>query len=76
MRYRELKFTDLDMTRAVVKAWREEHPDGTAGELIAAVGGQFHRDWAPVLRGTLFAFDRHQARTVTGIIAEPAQAAR
>ena len=29
------------------------------------VGSQFHSDYGPVLRGTLFAFDRDHAGTLT-----------
>jgi hypothetical protein len=35
--------------------------------MLAAIGGQFHRDYAVVLRAVLFAVDRHAARVVTGI---------
>ena len=37
--------------------------------MVAAVGRQFHRDWAVVLRAVLFAVDRHRGREVTGITA-------
>jgi hypothetical protein len=50
-----------------VAAWRDQNPAGTAEQLVAALGGQFHRDYGPVLRAVLFAADRHRAREVTGI---------
>jgi hypothetical protein len=42
-------------------------PEGTAEQLVAALGDEFHRDYGPVLRAVLFAVDRHRARQVTGI---------
>ena len=67
MRYRENRPGDLDRARKAVASWREQHPQGTAGQLVADLGAQFHRDHGPVLRAVLFAADRHQARQVTGI---------
>jgi hypothetical protein len=64
MRYREDKPGDLVRARGAVQ-WREQNPAGTANELIAALGSQFHSDYCPVLRGTLFAFDRDHAGTPT-----------
>ena len=75
MRFRDEKPGDLDRARAAVTAWRQQNPAGTAGQLIAAVGPAFHPEWAVVLRGVLFAVDRHQARNVTGVINGPAGAA-
>ncbi len=74
MRFREDKPEDLDRARAAVAAWREQNPAGTAGQLVAALGGQFHRDYGPVLRAVLFAVDRGRARRITGVIT--GQAAR
>jgi hypothetical protein len=65
VRYRELKRSDLNRTREIVRAWRDKHPTGTADQLAADVGPDFHRDWAPVLRATLFAEDRHRAKRTT-----------
>ena len=65
MRYREDKPADLARARAAVAAWRDQNPAGTAEELVAAVGRQFHRDYAVVLRAVLFAVDRHRAHQVT-----------
>ena len=67
MRYREDKPGDLERARAAVAQWREQNPAGTANELIAALGSQFHSDYGPVLRGTLFAFDRDHAGTLTPV---------
>jgi hypothetical protein len=49
-------------------AWREDHPAGTADDLVVAVGPAFHPDWAVVLRSVLFAADRHRARRITGVV--------
>ena len=70
MRYREDTAEELARARVAVAAWRDWNPGGTAEDLIAAIGGQFHRDYGVVLRAVLFAVDRHRARQVTGIRAE------
>ena len=72
MRYREEKPTDLARARDAVAAWRHQNPAGTAEELVAVVGRQFHRDYAVVL----FAIDRHRAHQVTGLATETARTAR
>ncbi len=61
----------LARARAAVAAWRDQNPAGTAGQLVAALGGQFRPDYVPVLRAVLFAADRHRARGITGIAIEP-----
>jgi hypothetical protein len=66
MRFREDSPEDLARARAEVAVWRDQHPAGTSEELVAAIGGRFHRDYGPVLRAVLFAVDRHHARQVTG----------
>ncbi len=71
MRFREDNPQELARARAAVAAWRDQNPAGTAGQLVAALGGQFHRDYAPVLCAVLFAADRHRARNITGIAIEP-----
>ena len=76
MRFRDEKPGDLDRARAAVAAWRDTHPAGTADDLVAAVGHAFHPDWAAVLRGVLFALDRHRARTITGVVPGSAGAGR
>ncbi len=57
---------DLDRARAAVTAWRDQHPAGTSEDLIAAIGRQFHQEYAVVLRAVLLAVDRHRAREITG----------
>jgi hypothetical protein len=52
---------ELARARAAVAAWRDQHPEGTAEQLVAALGGQFRPDYGPVLRGALFAIDRDRA---------------
>ena len=65
MRFRDERPGDLDRARAAAAAWRDQNPEGTPKDLIAAVGCQFHPDYAVVLRGVLFAVDRHRARQIT-----------
>jgi len=76
MRYREDKPADLARARAAVAAWRKEHPEGVAEQLIAALGPAFHRDYAPVLRSCLVVVDRHAARTITRVITGTAEVSR
>ena len=71
MRFREDNPQELSRARAAVGAWRDRNPGGTAGQLVAELGGQFHRDYGPVMRAVLFAADRHQVRSITGIAIEP-----
>jgi hypothetical protein len=68
VRFLDEKPGDLDRARAAVAAWRDGHPAGTSDDLIAVVGPAFHPDWAIVLRGVLFAEDRHRARRTTGVV--------
>ncbi len=76
MRFREDSPGDLARVRAEVAAWRARYPQGTPAQLAEAVGATFPvRDWGVVLRGILFAVDRHQARNITGVINGPAGAA-
>jgi len=63
MRYREDKPEDLDRARAAVAQWREQNPAGTEGQLLAALGPRFHRDYVPVLRAVLFTRDRQITAT-------------
>jgi hypothetical protein len=70
MRYSEDKPEDLNRARTAVAEWRKQHPEGTGTELVAALGAQFHPDYAPVLRAVLFTVDRHRGRELTGIITE------
>jgi hypothetical protein len=57
VRFREDKPGDLDRARTAVREWRERHPQGTAGQLVCDLAGEFHPDYAVVLRGVLFAVD-------------------
>jgi hypothetical protein len=61
MRYRADSPEELARARAAVAAWRDQHPEGTAGQLVAALGDQFEPDYGPVLRGMLVAIDRRRA---------------
>ena len=67
MRFRDDTPGELARARAAVQGWRDEHPDGTYDQVVAALGHRFHRDYGVVLRGVLFAYDRHRARQITGI---------
>jgi hypothetical protein len=67
VRFREDNPQELARARTAVAAWRDQNPGGTAEQLAAELGGQFHQDYGPVLRAVLFAADRHQARHITGI---------
>jgi len=66
VRFREDSPRDLDRARTTVAAWRDQNPAGTAEQLLAELGGQFHPDYGPVLRAVLFLADRHRARDITG----------
>jgi hypothetical protein len=70
VRFRENRPEDLDRARAAVAAWRDRNPSDTCEELLAAIGHQFHQEYAVVLHAVRFAVDRHRARQVTGIPAE------
>ena len=61
MRSRADSPEELERARAAVAAWREQHPEGTADQLVDALGGQYRPDYGPVLRGMLFAIDRDRA---------------
>ncbi|HET9969186.1 MAG TPA: hypothetical protein VFQ68_13205 [Streptosporangiaceae bacterium] len=67
MRFREDKPGDLERARVAVREWRAGHPEGTAEEMLAALAGQFHPDYGPVLRSVLFRDDLHDAKITTGI---------
>jgi hypothetical protein len=73
VRFREDSPEDLARARTAIADWRDRNPAGTAEELVATIGHQFHQDYAVVLRAVLFAVDRHRARQVTGIAAEEPQ---
>ena len=63
----------LDPARCAVAAWRERYPQGSADQLLADLGGQFHPDYGAVLRAVLFAVDRHKAREIAGVTAGTVQ---
>jgi len=65
VRFREDNPEDLARARAEVAAWREQNPAGTAEALLIAVGHRYHPDYGVVLRGVLFAVDRHRAYEIT-----------
>jgi hypothetical protein len=67
VRFREQKPEDLERARTKVREWRAENPEGTAEEMLAALAGQFHKDYAPVLRSVLFRGDLDGAEIAAGI---------
>ena len=67
MRFREDRPADLNRARTAVAQWREQNPAGTENQLPAALGPQFHRHYAPVLRAVLLTRDRQ----ITAIPASP-----
>jgi hypothetical protein len=67
VRFREDKPEDLERARQAVAQWRAQNPAGTAEEMLAALGGQFHLDYAPVLRSVLFRSELDGAEIATGI---------
>jgi len=50
VRFREDSPQELARARAAVAVWYDQNPAGTAEQLVAALGGQLHRDYGPVLR--------------------------
>lgn len=60
MRFRADSPEELARARAAVAEWRDQNPEGTAGQLVAALGDQFPPGYGPVLRGMLFAADRRR----------------
>jgi hypothetical protein len=67
VRFREDKPEDLERARRSVLDWREQHPDGTAEEMLTAIGGDFHPDYGTVLRAVLYRADLRSAKITTGI---------
>lgn len=67
MRFREDKAEDLHRARAAMAAWRERHPQGTPDQLVADLGGEFHKDYGPVLRSVLFALELRATKMLTGV---------
>ena len=58
MRFSEDTPADLERGCTAVAEWREQNPAATEEQLIAALGSQFHPDYGPVLRATLFRYDQ------------------
>jgi len=71
VRFREDTPEDLNRADATVRAWREANPDGTAEQLLAALGPDFHPDYGPVLRAVLYIADKHRARQGTSAVPGP-----
>ena len=67
MRFREDTEKDQARAREAVGAWRDEHPDGSPDDMLAALGPCFHPDYGPVLRAVLFRADLRDAKVTTGI---------
>ncbi len=67
MRYRDDKPEDLERAREAVRDWRAADPDGTPDEMLAALAGEFHPDYGPLLRAVLFRTDLRDAKVTTGI---------
>jgi hypothetical protein len=67
VRFREIKPGDLERAREAIRQWRAQHPEGTAEEMLAALGGEFHPDFAPVLRSVLFRDELDGAEIANGI---------
>jgi hypothetical protein len=65
MRFRDDRPGELDRARAAVCEWRDANPEGNREQMLAALGPRFHPDYAMVLRGVLFAVDRHLATQTT-----------
>lgn len=70
MRFRDDNPGDLQRARDTVREWREQHPLGSAEQVVADLGGQFHPDYGTVLRAVLFAVDSHGAKIATGVSIE------
>ena len=62
---------EQDRARDAVAGWRAANPDGTAGQMLTEIGGDFHRDYGPLLRGTWHLLEdrEEQDRTNAGTAA-------
>jgi hypothetical protein len=49
---------ELAAARAAVADWREQHPEGTEDQLVAALNPGPDPDYGLMLRAMLFAIDR------------------
>jgi hypothetical protein len=66
-RWRDEDPEELEELRSAVRQWREENPDGSPGEMVAALGKIFRAGYEPMLRATLFRTDLRDAHVTTGI---------
>jgi hypothetical protein len=67
VRFREDKPADLARARAAVAAWHEKNPRGIADDMVADLGSDFNKDYAPVLRSVLFALELWNTKVTTGV---------
>jgi hypothetical protein len=67
VRFREDKPEYLARAREAVAAWREAHSQGTYDQLVADLGPDFPDGYGPVLRSMLFALERKDAHSLTGM---------
>jgi hypothetical protein len=67
VRFREDTEAERSRARDAVRAWREENPDGSLDEMLAAVAPDFHKDYGPLLRAVLFRADLRDAHVTPGI---------
>ena len=69
MRYRELEAIDLDAARKAVRAWLDEHQDGTLAQMADDLKRRYpaHPDeMAVILRGMMAAELRRRTQPETG----------
>lgn len=57
MRFTEDTPAEQARARTAVAEWRQANPEGTAGEMLAALGSRFQRDYGPFLRSVLHRLD-------------------
>lgn len=69
MRYRELEAIDLDAARKAVRAWLDEHQDGTLAQMADDLKRRYPAhpdDMAVILRGMMAAELRRRTQPETG----------
>lgn len=69
MRYRELEAIDLDAARKAVRAWLDEHQDGTLAQMADDLKYRYPAhpdDMAVILRGMMAAELRRRTRPEIG----------
>ena len=64
MRYRDTE-SEQQRARDEVAVWRDEHPDSTVDEMLAALASRFHKDYGPFLRVALFKLDERAGSGTT-----------